>query len=351
MDVLVLGGTGAIGVHICRVLAERGDNVVVTSRSERRSDAPGLTYVAGSAKDSAFLESMLDRRWDVIVDFMSYGTDEFRAVYRRFLDSCDQYVFLSSYRVYAETQVVTEDSPRLLDVVDDPEYLATDEYALAKARCEDLLRASGGANWTIVRPAITYEASVGRLQLGVYEAGAWLWRAQNSVPIPMPEEMFDKQATLTWAGDAGRMIAGLVGNPAALGEAYTVSGSDHMSWGEVASVYSEVMPLFELRPCGRAELEAVWWSAYQIRYDRMFDRVLDNSKVLAVAGMNYGELTPMRDGLKTALLQLADSSVSFSQPGLHARLDRICGVWSFSKVAVTAGVKAAAKYAVRRFAG
>lgn len=351
MDVLVLGGTGAMGFHVCRILAERGCEVTATSRRRRSSDAAGLAYVRGSAKDPAFLEELLGCRWDAVIDFMSWGTDEFKAVYERLLGSCGQYVFLSSYRVYAEAPVITEESPRLLDVVGDAEYLATDEYALAKARCEDLLRASGRGNWTVVRPAVTYEAAVGRLQLGVYEAPQWLWRAQNGVPVPLPEGMLTKQATLTWAGDVARMIAGLVGNPAALGEVYTVSGADHLTWGQVVEAYREVLPGLEVYPCGQDELEAVWWSAYQIRYDRMYDRVVDDSKVLAATGLREPELTPMREGLVRACAQVAGKPAVFSQPGLHARLDRICGAWPLSRVLASTGPGGAAKYLLRRVAG
>lgn len=46
---------------------------------------------------------------------------------------------------------LTENSPRLLETVQDLEYKKTDEYALAKARQEDILYQSGFSNYTIVR--------------------------------------------------------------------------------------------------------------------------------------------------------------------------------------------------------
>ena len=53
-------------------------------------------------------------------------------------------MFLSSSRVYASQESpIREDSMRLLDVSHDSIYLKTDEYALAKARQEDILRKSG----------------------------------------------------------------------------------------------------------------------------------------------------------------------------------------------------------------
>lgn len=51
---------------------------------------------------------------------------------------------MSSSRVYADSQTpITENSPRLLDVYKEEEYLKTDEYALSKARQEDILHRSG----------------------------------------------------------------------------------------------------------------------------------------------------------------------------------------------------------------
>ena len=70
---------------------------------------------------------------------MIWSTSDFDKCYEALLAATDQYIYMSSYRVYADSPLITEDSPRLLDVSDDPEYLATDEYALAKARCENLL--------------------------------------------------------------------------------------------------------------------------------------------------------------------------------------------------------------------
>ena len=141
MNILVLGGTGAMGVHLVELLSQRGDAVFVTSRRERPS-RKNVTYVRGDAHDNVFLQTLLDsRRWDAIVDFMVYRTEEFRHRVPQLLAATAQYVFLSSSRVYADSaEPITEDSPRLLDISTDAAYLKTDEYALAKARQENALR-------------------------------------------------------------------------------------------------------------------------------------------------------------------------------------------------------------------
>lgn len=349
MRVLVLGGTGAMGSHVCRRLAARGEQVACTTRRERVSEH-NIEYEVGDAHDSGFLGDILARRWDAVVDFMIWSTAEFRERCAGFLSATDQYVFVSSYRVYADSPVICEDSPRLLDVIDDPAYLATDEYALSKARCEDMLFGSGGSNWTVVRPAITYDGAVGRLQLGVHEADVWLWRAANRISVPMPGEMLSKQATMSVGSDVAEMIARLVGNPLALGEAFTVSGSDHLEWGEVVEIYRSVLPALEVAPCGLEEFERARGGIYQIRYDRMFNRVVDNSKVLRVTAMNASDLVTMREGLPEALRQCC--AHKYSQPGwgLQGRLDSLVGGCPSLLPAVSqGGPVAAARYLVRRF--
>lgn len=76
---------------------------------------------------------------------------------------------MSSARVYARSadRQITESSSRLLDICDDEEYLRTDDYALTKARQENMLFCAKTQNWTIIRPYITFSEI--RLQLGVFE--------------------------------------------------------------------------------------------------------------------------------------------------------------------------------------
>lgn len=339
-----------MGVHVTRLLADAGHTVVVTSRRDHASGISGVSYVKGDAKTSDFLESLLSQYWDAIVDFMVWSTDEFRARVESFLNVTGQYVFTSSYRVYADSPVITEDSPRLLDVIDNPEYLATDEYALAKARCEDMLFDSGRTNWTIVRPAITYDGS-GRFQLTVHEMDAWLWRALRGIPVPVPSVMLTKQATMTWGGDVARMIALLIGNPRALGEAFTVSTSEHMPWSEIVKVYRNVVSSLEVCDCDMAQFERVHGAIWQVRYDRMYNRIIDNAKVLDVIGLQQNQLTSISDGLISQLSKYLNSGrlPVMSGVGRQARFDRLVGGTPTIRYAIADGLISLMKYLVRRY--
>ena len=353
MQILVLGGTGAMGAHICKLLADEGYSVICTTRQHRHPENPNIRYACGNARDQSFLDSLLAKHWDAIIDFMVWSTADFKKRYQAFLAATNQYIFLSSYRVYADSPVITEESPRLLDVVDDEEYLKTDEYALSKARCENLLFENGTNNWTIVRPAITYDGSVGRLQLTVLESSAWLWRAIQGIAVPLPEEMLSKQATMTWGFDVARMIAGLIGKSKALGEAFTVSTAEHKSWQEIIEIYQRCMPELQVVPCDLHAFEKARGGIYQIRYDRMFDRVADNSKVLRVTGLTQYDLAPIgRLETELELFLKSHKELSFGGVGANARLDRLIGGMPslIPSLRENPNPIQTVKYVVRRFA-
>lgn len=290
MNVLILGGTGAMGVHLVQMMAETGCEVYVTSRKAHDTERANLHYIQGNAHDKDFLRGILGRlKYDAIVDFMVYQEKEFGDRIELLLEAAKQYVFISSSRVYADSRTpITEHSPRLLDVVEDPEYLNTEEYALTKARQEDLLQKSSYKNWTIVRPYITYSEE--RLQLGMFEKEQWLYRALHGRTIVFSKEVSSKLTTLTYGYDVAKVISGLIGNQKALGECVHVVASSSKTWQEIMDIYLDtlerisgkrpkVMLLDDFTP-----IEKVMNSHYQLRYDRLLNRVFDNSKVEKICG-------------------------------------------------------------------
>lgn len=303
MRVLVLGGTGAMGKPLIEMLSERGEEVFITSRRDYESKG-NIHYIRGDAHDSYFIQKELSKKYDAIVDFMIYSTEEFRARSKIYLGSTDQYIFLSSARVYADSKdPITEKSPRLLDVCKDIGYLKTDEYALAKARSENILFDSNGDNWTIIRPYITY--NVERLQLGAIEKDVWLYRALNSRSVPLPQDVAQHQTTMTYGGDVAQAIDALVGNKRAYGEVFNLTGTQHMKWSDVWEIYSRVLVEYAgiklklYQPDDSSGIWKVMGNEYQVCYDRMFDRIFDNSKLLSICpDLNF---VTMEEGLTMCL--------------------------------------------------
>ncbi len=305
MKILVMGATGAMGKYLVPLLAESGHQVTAVALDKFPLEHPNLRHVTGNLiTDIPLRRQLLAESFDAIVDFLIYPSAF--APYRLVdaVQSTGQYIYLSSYRIYAdEEHPIRETSPRLLDATQDPLLRNSDDYCIFKARGENILRSFARKNWTIVRPAITY--SLMRYQLVTLEAPNTVGRAFAGKPVVLPVQAKKIQGTMSWAGDVARMIAGLLHNDRALGETFTVATAEHHSWGEIADYYKDI--------CG---LQAVWVDQedylrilnpndpfalgprWQLQYDRLFHRIIDNSKILAATGMKQSELKPLHDGLE-----------------------------------------------------
>lgn len=350
MEILVLGGTGAMGVPLVELLSKE-NHVIVTTRSERKNK-PNVTYLTGNAKDHVFFSKLMTRLYDVIVDFMVYDTAEFKQRMNVLLEHTRQYLFFSSSRCYADSKVrIKEDSSRLVDVCDDSEYLAIDEYGMAKGREENLLQNSGKKNWTIIRPYITYNDY--RIQLGVYEKENWLRRALEGRTVVFPEDIASKKTSLTYGPDVAGAIIALIGNERALGEAFHITTEESHTWGEVLSFYCEKIEEItgktikvKLIPSS-AGLMSVW-NQWQIKYDRLFDRTFDNSKIENVRGKYTYK--PTFEGLGDCLEKFISNPKWLGMNVVYeAWCDRQCGEWT--PLHEIPGKRAKLSYLKHRFLG
>lgn len=300
--VLVLGATGAMGRYLVPELVNLNYDVTGVGLDEAAPWSVNASYIQGNAFDKNFLGTLLKENFDGIVNFMNYGGSDFSDSYELFLNHTEHYIFLSSCRVYDDKeQPIKETSPRLLDSSKDEELKASHNYCIQKAQDEDILVASPYDNWTVVRPATTF--STMRLQLVTLEFKNSVARALMGKKVVLPIQAKDKPATLSWGGDVAKMIARILFKDQAKREFYNVCSAEHRTWEEIAEYYRKLVGL-----------EAVWVDKedylkilspegsinvrWQLEYARLFHRITDNSKVLALTGLKQEELMPMYDGLK-----------------------------------------------------
>lgn len=292
MHILILGGTGAMGIELARILSAEGNLVDVTTRSDRVS-SNNIRYLLGDAHDTMFLKTILKSGYSTIVDFMNYSSVEFCNRYELLLQSTKQYIFLSTARVYADQKEnkIKEDSEKISNICEDEDYLKTDEYALAKTRQEKLLKDSPRKNWTIVRPYITYNSD--RLQLGAFEKELWLHRALCGKTIVFSDDLAYMVTTMTHGVDVAFAISKMVGNKSTLGEDYIITENESFTWREILSIYMDVIEsktgnrpkvIYEEKS---TEQSKIIGNEYQIKYDRLYNRRFDNSKVKVLIGFNY----------------------------------------------------------------
>jgi len=323
MKVLLLGGTGAMGGHLARILSTEGISTFVTTRSIR-PNKPNITYIQGNAHDFNFLENVLKKEhFDVCVDFMSYNTEEFNINSRMILPKVGRYVYISSSRVYAESEcAINETSPRLLDCCKDIDYLKTDEYAIAKAKQENFLFDGKSHNWTIVRPYITY--SKDRLQFGEFEKEVWLKRCLNNKAIVVTNKILTRKTTLTYGKDVAIVLSAICQNEKTIEEIYNPTVSDYLTWKDIFDVYASVIEKkigIKIKLNYQEDSPLIYDNAaqYQVKYDRYFDRTFDNSKLSMLIDVN--RMTSIKDGLSKCIDEFL-SNPEFAR--FDAKKEAIC---------------------------
>jgi hypothetical protein len=157
----------------------------------------------------------------------------------------------------------------------------------------------------------------------------------------MAQDILARTTTMTWAGDVAKLVAKLVLNNRAYGEDYNVVTSEHHTWAEVANIYQDHIGL-KIVPVDLKVYINIVQNEYPVKYDRLYDRCLDNAKVLQATGIGQSEFASLREGLGEELRHFKENPY-FQYPHLsiNARMDRALG----TKVSLSGlGMKDKLKY-------
>ena len=303
--VLLIAGGGTLGTYVSEELLRLGAFVEVICPEEKVSDNERLVFHQSLATEEVLRDLFSKKHYDGIVNFIHYKkVDDYRRIHPLLISNTDHLIFLSSYRVYANEQhPITEDAPRLADILTDKEFFEKEDYALPKARCEDYLRQEhAGEPWTIVRPVISF--SDRRLDLLLYSGKDVLNYAGRTEEMLMPSLVKDYAAGIDWAGNSGKLIAHLLFKEKAIGEAFTVYSGHGLTWGEVAEKYSRLTGV-EIRWCSEEEYVCnnpkITRNPWMWKYDRIFNRDMDCSKILRVTGLSKNDFSSVEEGIKREL--------------------------------------------------
>ena len=297
--VLLVAGGGTLGTYVTEEMVERGIQVDVICLEEYKSNSM-VTYYKEKVNFEYLKEFLVGKKYSAIVDFLHYGkVEEYEKVYKLYSEHTEQIVCLSSYRVYADAQhPIVETSPTWLDVEVDKEFAETEDYAMPKLRCETFLKNCPKRNWTIVRPVISFSSR--RFDLFMYTGSSIVLKAKNKETVVLPIEVKNITSGIDWAGNTGKLIGKLLLNEKALGEAFTVSSGQNISWGNLADIYCEVFGI-----------DVAWVSMddfikygpdisgnkWGLKYDRVFDRTVDVSKILNTTGMKKEDFKSIKEAL------------------------------------------------------
>lgn len=225
--VLYIGGTGTISAACVRRSVEAGDEVTVLNRgSSRRSLPPGVRELVADVRDPVSLrDAVAGAEFDVVADFLSFTPAHVQTALDRFEGRAGQYVFISSASAY-------EKPPRRLPVTEStPLRNPFWGYSRDKIACEDLLVSAHrerGLPVTIVRPSHTYDERM------IPTLGGWtdIARMRAGRPVVIHGDGTSLW-TITHSDDFAVGFTGLLGNPAAIGDAFTITGSHAPSWNQI----------------------------------------------------------------------------------------------------------------------
>ena len=142
--------------------------------------------------------------------------------------------------------------------------------------------------------------------------------------VVLPQGAMNKQATMSWAGDVAKMLTSIILNKEAFRETYNVSTSEHMKWEEVAKIYQEIGNLKYITVDDETFLNIIAPGSIatkqQLLYDRCFDRIVDNSKILSFSNMKQNEIMPLKEGLQRELNNVTAEDIGYNQK-VNERMD------------------------------
>jgi nucleoside-diphosphate-sugar epimerase len=241
MNVLILGGTGFIGPHVARRLAEQGHEVTVFSRGKRRPPFPGgIRLMAGDYKRIGdYREEFRRFGPDVVLDMIPITeqdalnvTGAFRGVARRMVAVSSQDVYLAWGCVRGVDSGLTdpqihEDSPLrqsryMYRGVPLPAYSQWDLENYDKILVERVFQNCPDLPATIVRLPMVY----GPEDPG-HRVFPWLKRMDDGRPaIPLERGAARWRGPQGYVEDVAAALALAVSSDVAAGRVYNVAEPD-----------------------------------------------------------------------------------------------------------------------------
>jgi len=228
MRILFIGGTGILSSACApRVLAAGHDLALLNrGQSSVRPAAAEAELLRADIRDRASVrEALGDREFDVVANFVAYTPEHVLSDVDTFGGRVGQYVFISSASAYQKP-------PRRVPVTEStPLHNPFWRYSRDKIACEEaLLNAyrDTGFPVTVVRPSHTYD----RASIPLHGGWTLIDRMRRGLEVIVHGDGTSLW-TLTHHVDFAKGFVGLLGNTRTLGEAYTITGDDVLTWDQI----------------------------------------------------------------------------------------------------------------------
>ncbi|MGC4175880.1 NAD(P)-dependent oxidoreductase [Demequina sp.] len=167
-NITVIGGNGYTGAAVVSEAVKRGHSVTVISRSEPSAPTPGVTYVAGSALDSAILDTAFEGADAVVTAVSSRGEAAqaapqiAAALVERAASSGARVVFVGGFSSLRPAA----GEPRFIEGEVPEQYRA--EANAGHQSLETLSASAEGVDWVFVSPPAQYGSWIPGEPTGTY---------------------------------------------------------------------------------------------------------------------------------------------------------------------------------------
>ncbi len=322
MKVLFIGGTGIISSAVSRLALERGIELYLLCRGKSVRPVPaGARVLQADINDAeATRAALADHQFDAVVNWIVFEPAQIERDIELFRSRTSQYVFISSASAYHKPVV------RVPIVESTPLHNPFWQYSRNKIACEErLLRAyrEEGFPMTIVRPSHTYDETL--LPFDPHGAGYTVLDRLLKGKAVVVHGDGTSLWVLTHHKDFAKGFVGLLGHPAALGEAFHITSDEALPWNEVfhsiahaAGVKAKLVHV----PSEVIAREHPDWGAGLLG-DKSHSVIFDNTKVKRLVP-DFVATIPFRQGAREIVAYYKKHAGSFGvDPKVDALMDRL----------------------------
>ena len=320
LKVLFLGGTGTISSASSALAIERGIDLTILNRGEstRHPIPDGAAHLRADVRDPAAVrEALGGREFDVVVDWLAFGTDHIQQDLDLFEGRTGQFVFISSasaYQTPPQRLPITESTP-----LRNPYW----EYSRNKIACEDMLTAAyreRGFPVTIVRPSHTYD----RTSIPFQEGWTLIDRIRRGAEVVVHGDGTSLW-TLTHHEDFARGFVPLLGHSRTIGDAFHITSDDALTWDQITQILARAAgaeaKIVHVPSEAIAAVDKGWGDG--LVGDKAHSMVFDNSKLRTVVP-EYRATIPYEQGAREVLAWYdEDASRRVVNPTMDALVDSL----------------------------
>ena len=278
MKILIIGGTGVISRDVSKLLSTKHEVYLFNRGRHPFAEDNKIKVICGDVHDKVGMQRTLhEYQFDCVLDFIAFEPSDVERDIELFDGKVRQYFFISSASCYERPPrhvIVTESTP-----LRNPYW----DYSRAKIACEDVLvrqYRETGFPVTIIRPSYTYnETMIPHIFNSRKQRFTLVNRILQGKKVILPGDG-NTVWTLTHSRDFAKGILGLVGNSAAVGEAFHITSDELLTWNQITQTIAEAVG----KEADILHVPVEWICSYPgyeggLKGDKIYSMVMDNSKL------------------------------------------------------------------------